>query len=124
LEPLLPAGTLSNPFGSVLIDQWETVSAECFEATRAAPATVLYDRPEFAQRQAQRLWDKTAASGDLTTMTKIRFLPVARRSQAYDTVYNLILRWMPFAQYEQSPAMDKPRRKSKTGPRTAVMAIV
>jgi len=108
LEPLLPAGTLSSPFGSVLIDQWETVSAECFEATRAASATVLYDRPEFAQRQAQRLWDKTAASGDLTTiMTKIRFLPAARRPQAYDTVYDLILRWIPFAQYEQSPATDQ-----------------
>ena len=107
LEPLLPAGTFSSPFRSVLIDRWDAVSAECLEAARAASATVLYDRPEFAQRQAQRLWDKTAASGDLTTMSKIRFLPVTRRSQAYNTVYDLILRWIPFAQYEQSPATDQ-----------------
>jgi len=40
-------------------------------------------------------------------MTKIRFLPVARRSQAYDTVYDLILRWIPFAQYEQGVPMDQ-----------------
>src|SRR5205823_6159476 len=43
LEPLLPTGPLPSPFGSVLIDHWDTVSAECFEATRAASTMVLYD---------------------------------------------------------------------------------
>ena len=124
LEPLLPAGTLSSPFGSVLIDQWETVSAECFEATRAASAIVLYDRPEFAQRQAQRLWDKTAASGNLTIITTIRFLPAARRPQAYDTVYDLILRWIPFAQYEQSPATDHALEEIAKALRNGGIAIV
>jgi len=124
LEQLLPAGTFSSPFGSVLIDQWETVSAECFEATRAASATVLYDRPEFAQRQAQRLWDKTAASGNLTTMTKIRFLPAVRRPQAYDTVYDLILRWIPFTQYEQSPATDHALEEIAKALRNGGIAIV
>ena len=124
LEPLLPAGTLSSPFRSVLIDQWETVSAECLEATRGASAIVLYDRPEFAQRQAQRLWDKTAASGNLTTMTKIRFLPLAGRPQAYDTVYDLILRWIPFAQYEQSPATDQALEEIEKALRNGGIAIV
>jgi hypothetical protein len=124
LEPLLQAGTLSSPFRSVLIDRWDAVSAECLEAIQAASAIVLYDRPEFAQRQAQRLWDKTAASGDLTTMTKIRFFPVARRLQAYDTVYDLILRWIPFAQYEQSPATDHALEEIAKALRNGGLAIV
>src|SRR5205085_5470296 len=124
LEPLLPAGTLSSSFGSVLVDQWETVSAECLEATRAASAIVLYDRPEFAQRQAQRLWDKTSTAGNLTRMTKIRFLPVARRPQAYDTVYDLILRWIPFAQYAQGVAMDQALEEIAKALRNGAIAIV
>jgi hypothetical protein len=124
LEPLLPARTSSSPFRSVLIDRWDAVSAECLEATQAASAIVLYDRPEFAQRQAQRLWDKTAASGDLTTTTMIRFLPVARRLQAYDTGYDLILRWIPFAQYEQGPAMNQALEEIAKALRNGGIAIV
>ena len=93
-------------FRPILIDLWDTVSAECLEATQAAPGAVLYDRPEFAQRQAQRLWGQTA-SGDLTKILKIRFLPMAQRPQVYGTVYDLILRWIPFAQYDQDPAIDR-----------------
>ena len=57
-------------------------------------------------------------------MTNIRFLPAARRPQAYDTVYDLILRWIPFAQYEQSPATDQALEEIAKALRNGGIAIV
>ena len=57
-------------------------------------------------------------------MTNIRFLPAARRPQAYDTVYDLILRWIPFAQYEQSLATDHALEEIAKGLRNGGIAIV
>jgi hypothetical protein len=106
LEPLRLARPSSRHMAPILIDQWDALIGECIDAAQVAAAIVLYDRPEFAQRHAQRLWDVISGSSDLAAPA-IRFLPIARRPQAYATTYDFILRWIPFAQYEQMAAIEQ-----------------
>jgi hypothetical protein len=91
---------------AALIDQWDAVSAESLEVTGARWGTVLYDRPDFAQRQAQRLWAETHVSGNPGTPV-FRFLPIARRSEAYTRSYAIIIRWIPFAQYTEVSVVEE-----------------
>ena len=95
-----------RPDLSTLIDQWDAVSAETLEASGARNGTILYDRPEFAQRQAQRVWAGTHASPTPTTPI-FRFLPIARRSEAYARTYEIIIRWIPFADYAQASVIEE-----------------
>jgi hypothetical protein len=117
-----PVRTSSSRTLPILIDQWDAVSAECLEAAQAPSGTVLYDRPEFAQRQAQRLWDQAPASGPAAPA--IRFLPVARRPRAYAATHDVILRWIPFALYEQAPAIEQALREIATSLSIGGVAIV
>jgi hypothetical protein len=117
-----PARTSSSRTLPVLIDQWDAVSAECLEVAQALSGTVLYDRPEFAQRQAQRLWDQAPASGPAAPT--IQFLPVARRPRAYAITHDLILRWIPFALYEQAAAIGQALQEIATSLSMTGFAIV
>lgn len=91
-----------GPSRVVLIHNWDVVIAECLENLPDSDCQVLYTRPEFAQRQAQRTWDQVAASGHLSSLRRVSFLPEDRhREGAYAKRYNLILAWIPFAQYGQ-----------------------
>jgi hypothetical protein len=123
LEPLRPGRTSSSRNLPILIDQWDAVSSECIDAAQVQAATVLFDRPEFAQRQAQRLWDRIAVSGHPAT-SAIRFLPIARRPQAYAATYDFILRWIPFAQYEQAAAIEQVLEETATALNIGGFAIV
>ncbi len=106
-----------------LIDQWDAVSAECLEVSGAQSGTILYDRPEFAQRQAQRLWAQRHASCDLAP-SNFRFLPIARRPQAYMKTYDLVLRWMSFDQYTDEPAVEQAIEQIAAALRPGGFAIV
>ena len=94
----------TRPEPSTLIDQWDAVSAECLEASGARSGTILYDRPEFAQRQAQRLWAQTHAAGN--PAPTFRFLPIADRPQAYTKTYDSVFRWISFDEYDHEPAVE------------------
>ena len=118
-----PARASSSRHLPILIDQWDAMSSEFIDAAQVVAATVLYDRPEFAQRQAQRLWEVISGSKDLAP-SAIRFLPVARRPQAYAATYNFILRWIPFAQYEQAVAVEQALEEIAKALSVAGFAIV
>lgn len=86
----------------VLIDLWDAVIAECLECAPGAACTVIYARPEFAQRQAQRAWDHAVSAGRLQDLSRIAFhADDGYRAQAYAQAYDLIFGWIPFAQYCQ-----------------------
>jgi hypothetical protein len=89
-------------FKSVLIHNWDAVLAECLDLPQDQNYTVLYTRPEFAQRQAQRVWDQAAAAGTLANLRRIVFLDaVLHQEAAYAKSYGLIYGWVPFDQYRQ-----------------------
>lgn len=85
----------------VLIDGFDAVAAGCIDLDYARQTTVLYRSPEWAQRQAQALWDQAAQTGKLNAMRETRFLPSdGAREEAYEGKYDLIYSWIPFAAYE------------------------
>jgi len=87
-------------FKSALIHNWDAVLAECLDLAQDRDYTVLYTRPEFAQRQAQRVWDQAAAAGTLANLRRIVFRDAARHQEAaYAKSYGLIYGWVPFDQY-------------------------
>ena len=89
-------------YKSTLIHNWDAVLAECLDLEQDRDYTVLYTRPEFAQRQAQRVWDQAAAAGMLANLRRIVFLDAARHQEAtYAKSYGLIYSWVPFDQYRQ-----------------------
>jgi len=89
-------------FKSTLLHNWDAVLAECLDLAQDRNYTVLYTRPEFAQRQAQRVWDQAAAAGALADLRRIAFLDAARHQEAaYAKSYGLIFGWIPFEQYPQ-----------------------
>jgi hypothetical protein len=87
---------------SVLLHNWDAVLAECLDLAQDRSYTVLYIRPEFAQRQAQRVWDQAAAAGTLANLSRIVFLDAYRHQEAaYAKSHGLIYGWVPFDQYGQ-----------------------
>jgi hypothetical protein len=87
---------------SVLLHNWDAVLAECLVLAQDRNYTVLYIRPEFAQRQAQRVWDQAAAAGTLANLSQIVFLDAYRHEEAaYAKSHGLIYGWVPFDQYGQ-----------------------
>src|SRR5437773_3000536 len=90
----------ATAFKSVLIHNWDSVLAECLDLAQDRNYTVLYTRPEFAQRQAQRVWDQAAATGTLANLRRIVFLDAALHQRAaYGKSYGLIYGCVPFEQY-------------------------
>ena len=102
LDQIVAATKGAAAFKSVLIHNWDAVLAECLDLAQDRNYTVLYTRPEFAQRQAQRVWDQAAAAGTLADLRRIVFLDAAlHRGAAYAKSYGLIYGCVPFDQYRQ-----------------------
>jgi len=102
LERLSGAPTRSAPPGRVLIHGWDLLLSEFIDCADGRDYTVLYTHPEFAQRQAQRVWDQAAAAGQLASLQRLSFLPADRhRDAAYAGAYGMIYRWIPFDRYRQ-----------------------
>ena len=107
LEYLEQIARVGGKSGAMLIDQWDAAIADCLEAANAKSCLVLYRNGAYAQRQAQRVWDQTAASGQLSATGKLRFIPSERRPMAYNQRYELILRWTSFEQYGTRMDLEK-----------------
>lgn len=102
LDRLAAARKGAEAFKSVLLHNWDAVLAECLDLAQDRNYTVLYTRPEFAQRQAQRVWDQAAAAGTLANLSRIVFLDAYRHQEAaYAKSHELIYGWVPFDQYGQ-----------------------
>ena len=102
LERLSGMPGRSGPPGSVLIDGWDLLLSEFIDCADGRGYTVLYTHPEFAQRQAQHLWDQVSAAGHLSSLQRLSFFPADRhRDAAYAGSYGMIYRWMPFDGYQR-----------------------
>lgn len=108
LERLSTAPSRSGSLDNVLVHNWDLLLAEIIDPTKNQDYTVLYTHPEFAQRQAQRLWDQTAASGRLSNLRRVAFRPADRHQQAaYTKSYGLLYCWVPFEQYRQRAECER-----------------
>jgi hypothetical protein len=85
----------------VLVDGFDAVAAGCIDLDYARRTTILYRSPEWAQRQAQVLWDLAARAGRLEAVRETRFLCREQEGvRAYRDSYDLMFVWLPFARYE------------------------
>lgn len=108
LERVAAASRGSHARRAVLIHNWDAVIAECLDSEQEQDCTVLYTRPEFAQRQAQRAWDQAAAAGRLPRLRRVAFLEADRhREAAYAQTYGLIYVWIPFERYRRQAECER-----------------
>jgi hypothetical protein len=83
---------------SILIDNWDGVVSEIIGRLPGS-CTVLFSRPAFAQRQAQRVWDRMAGRPRPSHPIRTIFLPRGQRDHAYARSYHLIFQWISFDAY-------------------------
>src|SRR5947208_14095161 len=75
----------------VLIHNFDAVLTTCVNLDRARDYTILYSRPDFAQKQAQALWNQLAKAGRVAWAKRIRLLSAeSSRMAAYAEPYELI----------------------------------
>jgi hypothetical protein len=92
----------------VLIDGFDAVAAGCIDLDYARQHTVLYRSAEWAQKQAQVLWDQAAKAGRLDAVRHTRFLPANRHwKEVSGTAYDLIYCWIPFEEYWNSLGSER-----------------
>lgn len=86
----------------VLIHNFDAALTSCISLDRPREYTVLYHRPDYAQKQAQLLWNPLAQTHRLEWAQQIEFLPAdAYRTAAYEQPYGLIYHWVLFAHFDQ-----------------------
>lgn len=92
----------------VLIHNFDPVCAGFVDPDYAQRRyTVLYNRPEWAIKNAQSVWDRAAREGRLEAVQKVDFLPEQElRAWTYGGRYELIYEWIPFADYDDPPACE------------------
>ena len=91
----------------VLIHTFDTVLAGCIDCTQEREYTVLYSDPEFAQKNAQLLWNYAASRDQLKNLEKVSFLPEKDHiADAYSSKYGLIFKWLPFMYHQDREACE------------------
>jgi hypothetical protein len=89
----------------VLIHNFDTVISGCVDCTHEREYKVLFSDAEFAQKNAQLLWDYAAPRKQLEALRKVSFLPEKENVEfAYKEKYGLIFRWIPFRYYQDKAA--------------------
>jgi hypothetical protein len=69
--------------------------------------TILYTRPEWAQKNAQVIWDRAARDERLKSLRHVEFLPEEPfQSDVYRSPYDFIYRWIPYEHYDDLPACE------------------
>ncbi|MFQ5443530.1 MAG: hypothetical protein ACE5EK_02825 [Nitrospinales bacterium] len=98
-QPDMPAKL--EKIDRVLIHTFDTVISGCVDCTRQRDYTVLYSDPEFAQKNAQLLWNHAAAIDQLKGVSKVSFLLEAEHvDAAYKEKYGMIFKWIPTIFYQ------------------------
>lgn len=92
---------------SVLIHTFDTVISGCIDCKKQREVTVLYSSPEWAQKNAQQLWEHAASKNQLEALQKVSFLSEEKNIEsAYLKKYDMIYKWLPFAYYQDRTACD------------------
>lgn len=89
--------------GRVLIHNFDAAATTCIPLNGPREYTILYHRPEFAQKQAQVLWNRFAQANRLDWAKRITFLPAeAYQKPTYEQQYDVIYEWVPYSYFDQS----------------------
>jgi len=92
----------------VLIHNFDAVLTTCVSLDRPRDYTILYSRPDFAQKQAQALWNQLAKAGRVEWAKRIRLMSAeSSRTAAYAQLYDLIYAWVPFSQFERLAQVEE-----------------
>ncbi len=86
----------------VLIDGFDAALRACLHLAPSRRYTILYRDARFVQKFIQSLWNRLAESGrlDLTAHIACASGPVSR-NEAYQSSYDMIYAWTPFAHFDQ-----------------------
>ncbi|MFQ5443636.1 MAG: hypothetical protein ACE5EK_03360, partial [Nitrospinales bacterium] len=91
----------------VLIHNFDTVISGCIDCTRKRDYKVLFSDPEFAQKNAQLLWDYAASRNQLEALREVSFLPEKKYVRSvYKEKYEMVFRWIPFEFYRDPVACE------------------
>ena len=91
----------------VLIHTFDTVLAGCIDSSKDREYTVLYSDPEFAQKNAQLLWNYAVSKNQLSNLEKVSFLKEAEHIvDSYSQKYGLIFKWIPFMYHQDREACE------------------
>ena len=105
MAPAMPAKL--EKMESVLIHTFDTVLAGCIDSSKDRTYTVLYSDPEFAQKNAQLLWNYAASRDQLNNLERVSFLEEqAHIRDAYSQKYDLIFKWIPFMYHQDREACE------------------
>jgi len=81
----------------VLVHTFDAVIAGCIDCNHDRDYTVLYGDPEFAQKNAQELWNYAASRNQLENVRRVKFLKEEDHVEAaYNETYDMIYKWIPF----------------------------
>ncbi len=87
----------------VLIHNFDAVANTCISLDCPRDYTILYHRPEFAQKQAQLLWNRLAQASCLDWAKRITFLPAeSYQNSVYGQRYDIIYLMIPFLHFDNS----------------------
>ena len=93
--------------GRVLIHNFDAAVNTCMSLDGPRDYTILYHRPEFAQKQAQVLWNRFAQANRLDWAKRITFLPAETYLKAaYEQQYDVIYEWVAFSHFDQSMKLN------------------
>lgn len=92
----------------VLIHTLDAVISGCIDCTAEREYTVLYDSAEFAQKNAQLLWDYAARCDQLGNLQKVAFLRESEHVESsYREKYDMIFKWIPFVYYQEKEICEQ-----------------
>ena len=111
--------------GRVLIHNFDAAVNTCISLDGPRDYAILYHRPEFAQKQAQVLWNRFAQANRLDWVERIMFLPAeAYRKACYEQQYDVIYKWVPFLYFDQSMKLKDVTRAVAGALRSGGLAFV
>ena len=94
--------------GRVLIHNFDTAISGCVDCTKKRNYTILFSDPEFAQKNAQLLWDYAASRNQLEALRDVSFFPEKEYARlVYTEKYEMVFRWIPFDSYRDPVACEK-----------------
>ncbi|WP_447972393.1 hypothetical protein [Nitrospira sp. Kam-Ns4a] len=103
LEQPSELGARAAKADRIVIVRFEAALAACLHLDRPRTHRILYRRPEFAQKQAQALWNRLAQANRLDWASRFSFLPLdGGAPQVSGERPDLLYLWLPFDQYENS----------------------
>jgi hypothetical protein len=89
----------------VLVDLFDASFLTCLNLDRPRDYTFVYRRPEFAQKQAQQIWNALAQAGRLDWLSRMKMWPQTEAAAVRRQSYDLIYAWMPFSTFVDREAL-------------------